>query len=306
MAVDLAFERAVREAAIRFVGAVAEANGGEVTRHQLEQFTHGGEQIKLLDIGRGIRNPRQLAATLTIMTSTRSRYDDTPGVEGLLRYAIRDGELGEGDNRKLRAAYELGLPLIWFHAVRDGVFVPVMPVYLVEELPATKQYVVALGEDQRLMAPMLLAASDSPAEQALEQRLYVERMTRQRLHQPAFRARVMHAYATRCAVCSLRHGRLLDAAHIVEDGAAQGDPITANGLALCKIHHAAYDQNLMGIDADTRVHLSPTVLAEQDGPMLRHGLQEMDGRRLALPRTKGERPDPDRLALRYEDFLTTG
>jgi putative restriction endonuclease len=302
--VDLGYERAVREAAIRFVDAVLEANGGEVTRHQLQQFIYGGEQIKLLDTGRGIRNPRQLAATLTIMTSARSRYDDTPGVEGLLRYAIRDGELGEGDNRKLRAAYELELPLIWFHAVRDGVFVPVMPVYLVEELPATKQYVVALGEDQRLMAPRLLAASDSPAEQALEQRLYVQRMTRQRLHQPAFRARVMHAYATRCAVCSLRHGTLLDAAHIVEDGAPKGDPITANGLALCKIHHAAYDQDILGIRPDRVVHINGDALVEVDGPMLRHGLQEFHGQRLrVVPSRTADQPDPERLAIRFEKFL---
>jgi putative restriction endonuclease len=49
---------------------------------------------------------------------------------------------------------------------------------------------------------------------------------------------VMQAYGTRCAVCSLTHGQLLDAAHIVEDGLPKGDPVTPNGLSLCKIHHA--------------------------------------------------------------------
>lgn len=302
MAVDLPYERAVREQAIRFVSALAAAHGGEVTRHQLQQFMVDGEQLRLLDTGRGIRNPRQLAATLTIMTSVKSRYDDRPGPEGLLRYAIRDGELGVGDNRKLRAAYELGLPLIWFHGVRNGVFVPVMPVFLVEELPATKQYVVALGEDQRLMAPALLG--ESPVEQAMAQRLYVERMTRERLHQPAFRAKVMHAYQTRCAVCALRHGNLLDAAHIVEDGEPKGIPITSNGVALCKIHHAAYDQDILGIRPDGVVQINGEVLVEVDGPMLRHGLQEFHDQPLrVLPGRVADRPDPERLAIRFERFL---
>lgn len=290
---------------MQFVERLAEAGGGEVTRDQLQQFIFGDEQIKLLDTGRGIRNPRQLAATLTIMTSADSTYDDGQGSEGLQRYAIqRDSELGVGDNGKLRVAYELQLPIIWLQAVRPAVFVPAMPVYLVEELPATKQYVVALGEDQRLMAPALLAAQGSAAEQLLAQRLYVERMTRQRLHQPAFRARVMHAYQTQCAVCALRHGTLLDAAHIVEDGQPKGDPITPNGLALCKIHHAAYDRDILGIRPDQLVQINDGVLHEVDGPMLRHGLQEFHGQRLrVVPARAADRPDPERLGIRFERFL---
>jgi predicted restriction endonuclease len=50
----------------------------------------------------------------------------------------------------------------------------------------------------------------------------------------------------KCAVCSLRHGELLDAAHIIGDGKPDGIPIVPNGLSLCKIHHAAYDTNLLG------------------------------------------------------------
>ena len=109
---QLAYDRDVRLAAMEFVSSVADAHNGTVTREQLQRFVFRGENIKLLDTGRGIRNPRQLLATLTILTSAKSPYDDTPGPEGLLRYAIRDGELGEGDNRKLRRAYELQVPLL--------------------------------------------------------------------------------------------------------------------------------------------------------------------------------------------------
>lgn len=304
MGVDLAYEAEVRSAAMTFVSNLAERFGGEITRDQLQQFTFGGEEIKLLDTGRGIRNPRQLAATLTIMTSVNSHYDDTEGPEGLLRYAIRDGELGHGDNRKLRAAYELQLPLIWFHGVRHGVFVPVMPVYLVEELFESKQYVVALGQDQRLMAPQLLAGATSALEDDVAQKAYVLRMTKQRLHQPAFRAKVMHAYQTRCAVCSLAHGDLLDAAHIIEDGQPQGEPVIPNGLALCKIHHAAYDKNILGISPKRIISVNDEILHEVDGPMLKHGIQEFHGAELrVVPQRPSDRPDPERLKVRYERFL---
>ncbi len=85
------------------------------------------------------------------------------------------------------------------------------------------------------------------------QREYARRLARQRLHQPAFRTRVLLAYETRCAICELKHGSLLDAAHIVPDSEEHGVPPTSNGLAPGKIHHAAYDQNTLGVSPDYRV-----------------------------------------------------
>jgi len=307
--VDLVWEHALREAAMTFVARLRAATDNRITRDELQQFRFRGENVKLLDTGRGIRNPRQLAATLTIMTSPRSKYDDTPGPEGLLRYAIREGELGSGDNRKLRAAFELRLPLIWFNAVAPGVFNAHLPVFLVEEEADRKRYVVALGEDQLLMAPQLLAArsSEDSMEELLAQRRYVQAMSKQRLHQPRFRAGVMIAYETRCAVCRLGHAALLDAAHIIEDGQPGGDPVTANGLALCKIHHAAYDRDILGISPDRVVHINHQVLQERDGPMLKHGLQDLHGAPLAvIPKRKSQQPDADRLATRFERFAQAG
>ncbi len=299
---DIIRDLQVREKAIAFVQTLVDhSHDGTVVRDQVQRFEYQGEPIKLLDTGRGIRNPRQLLGTLSILTTFDSRYDDTPGAEGLLRYAIREGELGEGDNRKLRVAYEHRLPMIWFYGVRSAAFVPLMPVFLVAEEAETKRYVVAIGHEQRLMARELLSAATSAP------REYVERMTRQRLHQPAFRARVMHAYQARCAVCSLAHGRLLDAAHIVADGHPRGEPVTPNGLALCKIHHAAYDRNILGIDPDRVVFINETVLHEVDGPMLKHGFQDFHGQRLrTLPSRASDQPDPDRLALRFEEFRKAG
>jgi putative restriction endonuclease len=74
---------------------------------------------------------------------------------------------------------------------------------------------------------------------------------------------------------------------------------------MCKIHHAAFDRNLLGVSPDHRVQINRDLLEEIDGPMLRHGLQEMHGVTIQLPSRAAERPDRDRLAARFEQFLVS-
>jgi putative restriction endonuclease len=99
---------------------------------------------------------------------------------------------------------------------------------------------------------------------------------------------------------------LLDAAHIIGDDKPHGDPIVENGLSMCKIHHAAYDSDLLSISADYEVHINSALMQEIDGPMLQHGLQEMDGRGLLLPKRPSDRPSKDRLSERFSEFLAAG
>ena len=62
--------------------------------------------------------------------------------------------------------------------------------------------------------------------------------------------------------------RLLDAAHIIPDANEPlGQPVVPNGLPLSKIHHAAFDAYLIGIDPDYRVHISDRLLKQHDGKM---------------------------------------
>lgn len=113
---------------------------------------------------------------------------------------------------------------------------------------------------------------------------------------------MLDAYADTCAVCRLKIKGLLDAAHIVGDRHPLGDPVVPNGLALCKIHHAAFDQNILGIRPDAVVELNRELLDATDGPMLRHGLQEVHRAALSVPHAPGKRPDPERLEVRYDEF----
>ena len=95
---------------------------------------------------------------------------------------------------------------------------------------------------------------------------------------------------------------LLDAAHIVEDRhELLGQPLVRNGIPLSKIHHAAFDAHLVGIDPDYRLHVSARLLRQSDGPML-EALKGLDGGVLHLPERVKDRPDRERLALRFERF----
>lgn len=116
----------------------------------------------------------------------------------------------------------------------------------------------------------------------------------------------MHVGDSRYAYDYLRHGKLLDAAHIIGDNKQHGLPIVQNGLSLCKIHHAAFDTNLLGISPDYVVRINRALMDEIDGPMLRHGLQEMDGRPLTLPARASDRPAADQLAERFDEFRAAG
>jgi len=134
-------------------------------------------------------------------------------------------------------------------------------------------------------------------------RAYITVTTRQRLHQQSFRLRVLRAYRDRCALCRLKHPQLLDAAHILPDRDPRGVPAVPNGLALCKLHHAAFDRNFLGIRPDRVVQVRPDILQEADGPMLVHGLQELHGRPIWIPRRREEQPRSDLLEERYRGFL---
>ena len=120
-----------------------------------------------------------------------------------------------------------------------------------------------------------------------------------------FRARVLAAYETSCSICHLKHQELLDAAHIRPDSEG-GEPIVPNGLALCKIHHAAYDSNMVGIDGDYTINVRHDLLEESDGPTLRHSIQEMHGASLLLPKRRAARPNRDLLEERFEHFQSAG
>jgi putative restriction endonuclease len=134
-------------------------------------------------------------------------------------------------------------------------------------------------------------------------RAYITREMKQRLFQSAFRDIVLHAYEDQCAFCQLRHKELLDAAHIIPDSHVDGKPTVNNGMSLCKIHHAAFDANIVGIRPDHIIQVNEQVLQEVDGPMLKYGIQQMHNKPIILPKGQNEWPDEEKLKVRYEQFI---
>lgn len=263
-----------------------------LTYQELAAFDVDGTPKRLIANSKGIWNPQWMDETLAIRSSFKSPYQDQELETGIWRYDYQALST-QGDNRKLRLAYERATPIIWIREIAKGAFIPHFPVYVIEDNMADRYFKIAVQEIQ-----LLGSSSDDDA------RRYVARMVKQRVHQPEFRGKVLLAYQNRCTVCRLNHPELLDAAHILPDSHELGRPVVSNGLSMCKIHHSAYDNNFLGIDPNYTIHINKDLLKERDGPMLKHGLQEMHGQKITTPRKSALKPSQDFLSMRFDDFAT--
>lgn len=299
--IDQQIDQRVRMAAFQWLRAQADLHGDVLPRAILaEGFDFDGVRVPLLG-PQGIFKPRVLsAAPLSITTAPRGPYHDTMA-SGLLRYAYRGTDPEHPDNRGLRTAMARRLPLVYFYGLAPGRYVPVWPVFIVGDNRQELFFDVAV-DDQQLTAPADGAARIAEERDEIR-RGYVTAVVRRRLHQQAFRERVLEAYRTQCALCRLRHHELLDAAHITADTLPEGEPVVSNGLSLCKLHHAAFDRHFLTVRPDYLIEVRQSVLQEEDGPMLLHGIKEMHHRPIVVPSSATLQPDRDRLAERYKAFL---
>jgi putative restriction endonuclease len=293
----------VRLAAFAFLDERRKASSDLFERRELQHgFLIEGERVPL-QAPRGIFKPRICALPLSITTvpvkEGRPRpYDDAIGDDGLLRYRYRGNNPNHPDNVGLRDAMRRRVPLIYFHGIVEGKYEAEYPVFIVGDSPGSLTFTVSV--DERRFAN-LGNIPDDPTETDIRRR-YVTRAVQQRLHQQEFRERVLEAYQRHCAICRLRHDQLLEAAHIVGDREALGTPTVPNGIALCSLHHAAFDAHLMAVRPDYEIEVRRDVLDESDGPMLIHGLQGFHGKLIRVPARQQLRPDPHLLEIRYGLF----
>ncbi|BAS26347.1 HNH endonuclease [Limnochorda pilosa] len=295
----------VRSEAFRWVAEQVARYGDVLPRALLLQgFVLDGQRIPLLG-PQGIFKPRVLREIpLSITTAPGGPCDDAFDRDGLLRYRYRGTDPDHPDNRGLRLAGQRAVPLIYFHGVVPGEYLAAWPVYVVDDRPSELAVTVVVDIPYELEPPRggSAAPEDSFGEVREMRRRYTTAQVRVRLHQRAFRERVLEAYQRQCAFCRFRREELLDAAHIVPDSQPGGEPTVRNGLALCALHHSAFDRYFLGVTPDYEIQVRPDILEEEDGPTLIYGLQALHGRRLWVPRSPRNRPDRDLLAVRYEDF----
>lgn len=294
-------DRAIRLSVFDWLTDHRDEFGETLSRAALEGFTLRGVRVPLVGPS-GIWKPAACELPISITTTFGGPYDDSfDPANGLLRYAYRGTDPQHRDNRGLRRAMVERVPLVYFHAVERGRYVAAYPVFVVEDHPESLAFSMQVDD---LHAATSQAWTDLAVgeDEGEPRRAYVTATFRRRLHQVAFRERVIRAYAERCALCRLRHQELLDAAHITPDREADSEPVVSNGVALCKLHHAAFDKFFFAIRPDYVVEVRPSILREADGPMLLVGLQQIHGQRIHLPRRSLDLPDPRRLERRYEAF----
>jgi putative restriction endonuclease len=256
-------------------------------------FMFDGQRVPFLNPQKGIyRAGRQSGpGALSVMTSSKSPYRDDEATTSGYWYAYRAGARGDRDNLALQAAFELQVPIVYFRSALPGSYLALYPMYVEENDTHSKRVHLAPGAIH-LGGPVSLTGVE---------RVYAMRETRVRLHQVRFRGLVIPAYAEKCTICRLKERRLLDAAHIRADAHPDGAASISNGLSLCTIHHRAYDEDLVGIDADYKVHIAPRLLEDEDGPMLEL-LKTFHRKPISLPRRETSRPDRELLAERFERF----
>lgn len=302
---DFEFDRAVRLAAFKWLDSQKLIHGDVLPRSLLEKgFVFDGTRVPIVG-PQGIFKPKILPKIpLSITTTPGGPYDDDlRDGASVIHYRYRGTDKDHHENIGVREAYASQTPLIYCYRVMPGSYVVSYPVFVFADSPSQLTFDIQLDDEVGLARYADTSLKQIQVEETTLHRRYITTSAKRRLHQVAFRERVLKAYETRCTLCRLKHAALLDAAHIVPDGEPDGTPEVSNGLALCKIHHAAFDLSYLGITPKYKVEVRKDLLEEVDGPMLQHGIKALHGQTIILPRSSANRPSPARLEARFERFL---
>jgi putative restriction endonuclease len=294
----------IRAAAFHHLREAVRTHGGPLPWAYIEKgFVAREQPFRFASRAEGIFKPRNMSGVLSLKTVVpkpkgRIWYHDqtTPKVmstDGTWSYAFTGSDPANPKNQWLKQAMEHRLPLIYFLGIAPSVYEPIFPIFVTQWHPELLSCELSFSS--------AAVREIGPAQPSIEQR-YALRTVQQRLHQAVFRERVLAAYDNRCALSGLPEPRLNDAAHIIPDGDELGQPEVCNGICMSKIHHAAYDADLIGIDPDLTIHVSEQLLAMQDGPLLEQGLKALSGRKIRIPNDAVLAPDRNRLSLRFQLF----
>lgn len=97
---------------------------------------------------------------------------------------------------------------------------------------------------------------DSAKSEAESARRYDLVETMRAFRDAAFKPAVLQAYSYKCAVCECDL-KLVDAAHIVPVSHPTSRDEVTNGIALCRLHHGAFDNALLGVQSDYQLIINP-------------------------------------------------
>jgi len=264
-------------------------------------FNYSGESILLANQVQGIFKPKLMSRGPISIKTTMPKgerehiYNDQRTDDGYYQYSLEAGDPHGERNVLLWQALEDQSPFIYFHAVAPAVYKALWPCFVRAIHPDRGYAEIIIGK----------SLLDEPFEVKYEipdefESKYCVRETKTRLHQASFREAVLNAYKNKCAISSLPVPQLLEAAHIIPDAKVGKVQTVSNGLALSRIHHRAYDAELIGIDPDYKIHVSDRLYIEDGGPLLDKGILDFNGKLLCVPHAKKLQPNRDYLAERFD------
>jgi putative restriction endonuclease len=128
------------------------------------------------------------------------------------------------------------------------------------------------------------------------------RPTKQRRGQSYFRDAVLNNYDNRCAVTGLPVRELLIASHILPWSGHEAERLNVrNGIALNRLHDAAFDQGLIAFDEDLRLMLSSHLKSRLTHDSVKSSFETFEGMPLDLP-ADGIPPTTEFLAKHRQRF----
>ena len=269
-------------------------------------FSSEGSRIALVNVQRRVCKPVSMRQLLSVKTpfpksTARIWYDDLRvvhehiyGGDQLAELRFTDAECSAEESSWLRDAAASHVPIVYFLAISPRRYLALCPAFLTDwdATALTAHVAFGLAGD----SGQTLANDPGQRQRALQ-------AVKQRVHEASFREAVITAYKGRCALSGLPEPQMLDVARIRQDeDDLPGRPVVANGLPLAKIYLAAFDANLIGIDADLRIHVADRLMKTWEGAALEE-LKRMSNAPLKLPDRAQDRPDRDRLAIRFRAFL---
>ncbi len=113
---------------------------------------------------------------------------------------------------------------------------------------------------------------------------------RRRVGQQFFRRVVLSNYEHQCCVCRLKQKPLLEAAHIVKWSETDDPKLRVNprnGMAMCRIHHKAFDENIITIDPDEKIILLSTSIKNENSPGAQSMFHQFDNESIFEPKKFG-------------------
>lgn len=291
--------------AFKRVADLSRTYGDAIPRKAIaEGFRYQNEKVLLDNQAVGIFKPRQMfECAISIKTTMRRDgsdgiYNDHRASDGFYKYSLQSGDPLKGNNKYLWASKNANLPFIYFHAVSPGFYTAIWPCFITEIHPEKGYALISEGSEQsvQLDKPTFYQIPDPVESQ------YCVRETKVRMHQASFRQNILQAYSEKCAITGLDNRKLLEAAHIIPDSRHNGAQHVNDGIAMSRLHHRAYDANLMGITPDYKIQLSEEIKSGDYNEFVSSAFLIYEGQKLKLPRNADCRPNQDKLAERFEEF----